>query len=109
MKKRAVLVGNKSYGLYICETTQTDEQLAQTRGEDGTMVVKGLNVRHVARWYGKTGGITSLAAFGPCGSRVKESLVGAPIASGLLSGVVNVFPLSEEAVAAFAAIEPSGS
>ena len=108
-KKRAVLVANKSYGLYIGETTATDADLQETRGEDGTMALTVTDCRHVARWFGKKGGITSLAMFGPCGTRVKESLVGAACPSSLLSGVVNVFELSKEAVAAFAAIEASGS
>lgn len=32
-----------------------------------TGVAKVRECRHVARWYGKTGGITSLAAHGLCG------------------------------------------
>ena len=106
-KLRAVLVANKSYGLYICETAMTDDQIAGTVGTDGTMMVHGLNVRHVARWYGKTGGITSLAAHGPCGPSGSKSLVGAPSASALLSGVVNIFAISADAAAAFAAIVPT--
>jgi hypothetical protein len=101
-KKRMVLVGNQSYGLYIGETNATDEEILKDKA------VRMENVRHVAQWYGKTGGITSLAAFGPCGSRAKESRIGAPCASALLSGIVNVFDLSKEAVAAFDAIEPRG-
>jgi hypothetical protein len=65
--KRAVLVGNQSYGLYIGETNATDEEILKDKA------VRMENVRHVAQWYGKTGGITSLAAFGPCGSRAKEA------------------------------------
>jgi hypothetical protein len=109
VKKRAVLVANKSYGLYIGETIATNEEIQETRGEDGTMSLAVTDVRHVARWFGKTGGITSLAMFGPCGSRAKESRVGAASPSALLGGIVNVFDLSKEAVAAFAAIEPSGT
>jgi hypothetical protein len=101
-KKRAVLVGNQSYGLYIGETDATDAQILKDRA------VRLTNCRHVARWYGKTGGISSLATFGPCGKQAAESYIGAACPSALLSGVVNVFDLTQEAIAAFAAIEPRG-
>lgn len=100
--KRAVLVGNQSYGLYIGETSATDAEILNAKA------VRLENCRHVARWSGKTGGITSLAAHGPCGSQALQSRVGAPC-SALLSGVVNVLDLSPEAVAAFAKIVPSDS
>ncbi len=51
----------------------------------------------------KTGGITSLAAYGPCGPQVKDSRIGAP-ADALLNGVVNVIDCSAEAIAAFEAV-----
>ena len=102
-KKRSVLVGNQSYGLYIGETDSTDAEILKNKA------VRLKNCRHVARWYGKTGGISSLAAFGPCGSQAKDSYIGAPCPSALLSGVVNVFDLTKEAIAAFDAIEPHGS
>lgn len=97
---RAVLVGNQSYGLYIGETSATDEEIIQAKA------IRLENCRHVCQWYGKTGGVTSLAAFGPCGSRKNESKVGAPC-NALLTGVVNVLDLSTEAVAAFASIQSS--
>jgi len=97
---RWVLVGNKSYGLYIGQTNATDATILKSES------VRLVNCRHVAQWYGKTGGITSLAAHGPCGPRKSESLVGAPC-NALLSGVVNVFDLTDEAIAAFASIVPT--
>lgn len=100
-KSRAVLVGNQSYGLYIGETAATDAEIIATKA------VRLANCRHVCRWFGKTGGITSLAAFGPCGPRKGESRVGAPCSSSLVTGVVNVLDLSPAAVAAFASIEAS--
>lgn len=99
-KPRAVLVANDRYGLYIGTTTDSDASIASTRS------VRVAQCRHVAHWQGKTGGITSLAAHGPCGPRMQESRVGAPSPSSLLTGVVNVFDLTPEAVAAFAEIVP---
>ena len=98
-QSRHVLVGNQSYGLYIGQTDATDQEIVSSRS------VRLRQCRHVAKWFGRTGGITSLAAHGPCGPRAKESRVGAP-ADALLTGIVNVFDLSPEAVIAFAAIVP---
>ena len=100
-KSRHVLIGNKSYGLFIGETSATDAQILKSQS------VRVKNCRHVSRWFGMTGGITSLAAHGPCGPRVAESRVGAPNPSALLTGVVNVFDLTPDAVEAFAAIVPT--
>lgn len=99
-KTRWVLCGNSSYGLYIGRTDATDAAIVASKS------VRLANCRHVARWYGKTGGITSLAQHGPCGPSVGDSRIGAPC-SALLTGVVNVYDLSPEAVAAFAAVRPS--
>lgn len=98
--KRPVLVGNSSYGLYIGETSATDAEILKSKA------VRLSNCRHVCRWYGKTGGITSLAAHGPCGPQASESRVGAPC-DALLSGIVNVLDLTDEAAAAFARIVPT--
>ncbi len=97
---RHVLVGNQSYGLYIGQTDATDADVIASKA------VRLVDCRHVCRWYGKTGGITSLAAFGPCGSQAKDSRIGAPC-NALVTGVVNVLDLTDEAVKAFAAIEAS--
>lgn len=99
--KRFVIVGNQSYGLYYGETSATDAEVAASK----TIRLDGC--RHICRWFGKTGGITSLAAHGPCGPRVDESRIGAPAPSQLVGGVVNVIDCSEEAVAAFARIVAS--
>lgn len=96
---RAVLIGNSSYGLYIGRTADTDAEIAATES------VRLTDCRHVAYWYGLTGGITSLAAHGPCGPRKMESRVGAPCGA-LLTGVVNVFDLTPAAELAFADIVP---
>lgn len=100
MTERMVLVGNSSYGLYIGNTDASDADIIASKA------VRLKDARHVFRWYGATGGITSLAAFGPCGARAAESRVGAPC-NGLVTGVVNVFDLSPAAIEAFAAIEAS--
>ena len=98
--RRHVLVGNQSYGLYIGETDATDADIIATKA------VRLTNCRHVCRWYGKTGGITSLAAHGPCGASKGNSRIGAPC-NALITGVVNVLDLSPDAVKAFASIEAS--
>lgn len=96
--KRAVLVGNEKFGLYIGYTADTDEAIIEKRA------VRLQDCRHVSYWVGKTGGITSLAKYGPCGPNKNSSRVGAPADSALLTGVVNVFDLSPEAVESFASI-----
>jgi hypothetical protein len=94
-----VLVGNKAYGLYIGMTADSDAKIIANEA------VRLEDCRHVACWYGKPGGITSLAAYGPCGEKKLDSSVGAPC-NALLTGVVNVFDLSEAAIEAFADIVP---
>lgn len=95
--KKAILC-NKSYGIYFGEVQSYDPK-------EGVANVN--NCRHVCRWYGKTGGITSLAAHGLCGPNATESRIGAA-APGIstLTGVVNVFPCSSEAAAT---IEAAGA
>lgn len=96
MKKKAepkfCIIANKSYGLYA---GLVKSFTPGTGNGDG--VVEATEVRHIARWYGKTGGITSLAAHGLCGSQAGESRIGAPAVSATLSGIVNVFECSAEA------------
>jgi len=99
--KRYVIVGNQSYGLYYGETDATDREIVETKS------VRLENCRHICHWRGKTGGITSLAAHGPCGPQAKQSRIGAPSPSTLLMGIVNVLDCSEEAVKNFARIEVS--
>jgi hypothetical protein len=100
--KRFVIVGNSNYGLYYGETDATDAEIT-AKGS-----VRLENCRHIFHWEGKTGGITSLAASGPCGPRATQSRIGAPAPSALLTSVVNVFDCTSEAVANFAKIEASG-
>jgi hypothetical protein len=83
------ILANKSYGLYYGEVVTFD-------AVSGVAVVRGC--RHVCQWYGKTGGITSLAAHGLCGPRASESRIGAPC-DATLTGIVNVFACSPESAA----------
>ncbi len=99
MTKRFVIVGNEKYGLYFGETSATDAEVVATRS------IRLDQCRHICQWYGRTGGITSLAAYGPCGPRMRDSRIGAAAPSQLLTGVVNVIDCSPEAVAAFGKIE----
>jgi hypothetical protein len=66
-------------------------------------VVEAREVRHVAQWFGKTGGITSLAVHGLCGPKAGESRIGAPASRATLTGVVNVIECTTEARATFEA------
>lgn len=93
--KPYAIVANQSYGLYVGIVQSFDPV---------NKVALVTECRHVARWYGKTGGITSLAAHGLCGSQAGDSRIGAP-APGVstLTGIVNVFPCSPEARATFEA------
>ncbi len=93
------IIANQSYGLYagLVESFDTVNKVVVAR-----------EVRHIPRWYGKTGGITSLAAHGLCGPEAGNSRIGAP-APGLstLTGIVNVFPCSPEAQASIEAAKQS--
>jgi hypothetical protein len=100
-EKRYVIVGNQSYGLYFGKTDASDREIAANHA------VRLDDCRHICHWRGKTGGITSLAVYGPCGPKVQLSRIGAPAPSALLTGVVNVLDCTPEAVAAFARIEVS--
>jgi hypothetical protein len=94
--ERYAIIANRSYGLYAGIVESVTPQ------EDGTLRVEARECRHVARWFGRTGGITSLAAHGLCGPRAGESRIGAPVRA-TLSGVVNLFDCSTEARASIEA------
>jgi hypothetical protein len=85
------ILANKSYGLYAGIVESIDKN-----DSDSTLTVKVKDCRHVARWYGKTGGITSLAAYGLCGQNAAQSRIGAPV-SATLTGIVNIFNCTPEA------------
>ncbi len=101
MKKnegRWVIVGNGPWGLWFGQVTASDAQIVKEKA------VRLFRARNIRYWYGKTGGITSLAAFGICGPRAADSRIGAEISSTLLLDVKAVHDCSSEAVATFAAI-----
>lgn len=86
-KLKQVILANDRYGLYYGSVISYDP---------ATRVAEVDGCRHVCRWFGRTGGITSLAAHGLCGPRAAESRIGAP-ARATLTGIVNVFECSPEA------------
>ena len=94
-RKNWVIVGNGSWGLWFGHILATDAQIVKTKS------VRLYEARNIRYWYGKNGGITSLAAFGPCGPRVSECRIGAPIAGTLLTDVKAVHMCSDEAVKNF--------
>lgn len=98
--ERYAIIANRSYGLYAGIVRKITPQA------DGTLAVEVAECRHVARWFGKTGGITSLAAHGLCGPHASESLIGAPV-SATLTGIVNIFDCSPEARASIEAAQQS--
>ena len=85
--ERYAIIANASYGLFagIVESFDPVTRVAEVR-----------ECRHVRYWYGRTGGITSLAAHGICGPRAAESRIGAPCRA-TLTQIVNVFDCSPEA------------
>lgn len=95
--RRHVVVTNASYGIYYGEVEASDAEISAAKA------VRVFGCRHVARWYGGTGGITSLAAWGPKGN---DNRIGQPC-DALISNVANVFDATPEAVAAFAAVQAS--
>jgi hypothetical protein len=100
-KKNYVIVGNGNYGLYYGHIKTTDEKAIKDKA------VRIFDCRHVARWYGKGGGISSLAAFGPCGPSVGQCRIGHPCPSSLVMDVKAIHGCSDEAVKAFAAVAPN--
>jgi hypothetical protein len=92
------IVGNGPYGLWFGVVRATDAEVAKTHA------LRLYQARNIRYWYGRKGGITSLAAYGPCGPRVAESKIGAPVESALLLDVKSVIVCSPEAVAAFGAV-----
>ena len=98
-QERFVIVGNGSWCLWFGKVKATDAEVLKDKA------VRVYDCRHVRYWYGGTGGITSLAKWGPCGSRAKESRIGAPCPSSLITDVRAIHDCTDEAVVNFAAIE----
>jgi hypothetical protein len=97
--KNICIICNDKYGIYYGNVIKFDvkNKIATVEG-----------CRHVARWYGGTGGITSLAALGLCGPKAGESRVGAPTdMPAILTGIVNIFPVSVLAQQTFDRCQPN--
>jgi hypothetical protein len=86
------------YGLYAGIVEQYDP---------ATKVAVLRQVRQISRWYGKTGGITSLAAFGICGPDARNSRIGAPSPRTEFADVVAVHDCTSEARATLEAATQS--
>lgn len=93
------IVGNGPYGLWFGRVKDNDAEVIKNHA------VRLYDARNIRYWYGRKGGITSLAAFGPCGPRVAECRIGAPVPSTLLLDVKSIIECSAEAVAAFGAVQ----
>lgn len=74
---------NERYGIYAGLEESYDPV---------TRVAVVRDCRHVARWYGKTGGITSLAAHGLCGPNAGDSRIGAPTTDASGAGATRHHP-----------------
>jgi hypothetical protein len=96
--KRWAIIGNGSYGLWFGQVIDSDSKII---ADKAVRLYRARNIRH---WYGKIGGITSLASFGPCGPDAQKSRIGAEISSTLILDVKAVHDCSPEAVSAFSEI-----
>ena len=86
-KKKSIL-GTKSYGLYFGSVESYDPV---------TEVAVVNDCQHVCRWYGRSGGITALAAYGICGPEADKSRIAPPAPRSTLAGIVAVHECTEEA------------
>lgn len=95
--ERVVVIGTDGYGLVYGRIRATDAEIVASKS------CTVYRCRHIARWYGGLGGITSLVATGPTtGSRI-----GAECPSALVTSIRNVFFCSDVAIAAFDAMVPA--
>ena len=93
------IVGNGPYGLWFGRVIATDEEIVASRA------VRLYAARNIRYWYGRKGGVTSLAAHGPCGPRQQESRIGAEIESTLLLDVKAIHKCSDAACQRFAEVQ----
>jgi hypothetical protein len=101
-KRKCYILANEKYGLYYGE-------LADDDFDPVTRVARVTHCRHVCAWFGKTGGITSLAQSGICGSSASEARIGEPCESAILTGIVNIFECSPEAIRTIEAVTASAT
>lgn len=93
------IVGNGPYGLWFGEVRDADDDVIEKKA------VRLYHARNIRYWYGRNGGITSLAAFGLCGPKKNQSRIGAEIESTLLLDVKAIHRCSDEAVKTFAEVK----
>jgi hypothetical protein len=100
-KRKWVVIGTGSCGLWY---GQIDDNAATRKKiiRDKACIVYGC--RHVRYWHGGTGGITSLAAWGPNPAN-DGNRIGAP-ADSLITNIANVYDVPPEAQKRFAAVVP---
>ena len=98
-ERRWVIVGNGPWGLWFGQIEDDDVAIATSHS------VRLYRARSIRYWYGRKGGITSLAAYGLCGPRKDESRIGAEIESNLLLDVKAIHDCTEAAVASFATVQ----
>ena len=91
------IVGNGPWGLWFGRVIATDAEIAKTHS------VRLFEARSIRHWYGRKGGITSLARYGLCGPRMTQSRVGGEAESTLLLEVKAVHLCSAAAAATFRA------
>ncbi len=94
-KEKTYIYGNASAGLYYGRRISYDPI---------TQVAVIGDCRHICRWDGKTGGITSLAAHGICGPQASQSLVGAPCPQSTQTAVVSELECTPEAAESIEAV-----
>lgn len=95
-----VIVGNGTggYGLWFGYITKHD---ADTPSLTSVKLFKARSIRY---WYGRSGGITSLATHGLCGPRAKESRVGNPAPFSNVVEVKAIHACTPEATATFESV-----
>ena len=96
--ERWSIVGIGPYGLWFGDVVTDDAEIAATHA------VTLRQARNIRYWYGRKGGVSSLAAFGPCGPDVDKCRIGAPIERAFLLDVKSILGCSPEAVSAFKAV-----
>jgi len=99
--ERWVIVGNGPWGLWFgrLDDGVTDAEIAASGS------ARLYDARNIRYWYGRKGGITSLAAYGLCGPDMAKSRIGAPVESTLLLDVKAIHTCSHAAVESFAAFQ----
>jgi hypothetical protein len=91
-KKVYSIVTDTNYSIYFGVVTKVDRKHGVAYLDE---------CRQVNEWYGANGGITSLGAFGLCGPRAEQSLIGAPVNGFELGQFAHAFKCTDEAAQTF--------